>query len=190
MVVENTVVWECVVIVAIIVACEIGFWVVLAAGLTARYGLRWRRVSSVLLMCVPLVDLVLLSATVLDLRNGAEASAAHGLAAAYLGFSVAFGHQTISALDARIAHRFAGAPAPERAPRHGPALVRREWRQWRQALLAWSIACALLTAAVAFVNDGSRTAELRSWLWGLTAALIVWLVAGPLFAHARVNIPR
>lgn len=172
-------------LVFVIIACEIGFWVVLAAGLFARYGLRWRRVSNVLLICVPLVDLVLLTATVLDLRSGADASAAHGLAAAYLGFSVAFGHQTVSALDRRAAHRFAGAPKPAPYPRTGRARVHHEWKQWRQAVLAWAVACALLAAAIAFVSDSARTSELSSWLWTLTAALGVWLVAGPLMAHVR-----
>lgn len=93
-------------IVAVIVACELGFWVVLAAGLLARYGLRWPRIGAALLLCVPLVDLVLLGATVVDLRGGATATAAHGLAAAYLGFSVAFGHRTIRSLDQRVAHLY------------------------------------------------------------------------------------
>ena len=56
-------------IVAVIVACEIGFWVVLAAGLVSRYVLRRRRLSTALLAAVPLVDLVLLVVSVLDLRG-------------------------------------------------------------------------------------------------------------------------
>ena len=60
-------------VITIIVACEIAFWVVLAAGLVARYGLRRRRLGAILLACVPLVDVVLLVATVLDLSRGARA---------------------------------------------------------------------------------------------------------------------
>ena len=78
-----------------IAACEIGFWVILGAGLVARYLLRWRRVGGVLLLCVPLVDVVLLVASVIDLRRGAEANFTHGLAAAYIGFSIAFGHSMV-----------------------------------------------------------------------------------------------
>ena len=47
-------------IIAAIVACEVGFWVVLAAGLLARYALRLPRLGGFLLLCVPLVDLALL----------------------------------------------------------------------------------------------------------------------------------
>lgn len=172
-------------LVILIAACEIGFWVVLAAGLIARYWLRWPRVGATLLVCVPLVDLVLLAATVIDLRNGATATAAHGLAAAYLGFSVAFGHQVITNLDARAAHRFAGGPAPVPPPREGPGRVRHAWQQWRRAAAAWAIACGLLLSAIIVVGDPDRTAQLNNWVLWLSLALLVWLSVGPLFTHAR-----
>lgn len=172
-------------IVAIIVACEVGFWVLLGAGLLVRYGLRWKRVSAALLVSVPLVDLVLLAATVIDLRGGATATAAHGLAAAYLGFSIAFGHQLITTLDQRAAHRFADGPTPTRPPRTGPGRVRHEWAQWRQAVLAWAVASGLLLTAVVVVGDSTRTAQLSKWTWWLTAALLLWLATGPVLALLR-----
>jgi len=104
---------------AVIVAAEIGFWVLLTAGLGTRYLLRRRRLGAILLASVPVVDLVLLVATVIDLRGGATADFTHGLAAAYIGFSVAFGHSVIRWADQRFAHRFAGGPPPWRAPRGG-----------------------------------------------------------------------
>lgn len=79
----------------LIISCEVGFWVLLISGLCARYLLNWNRLSSVLLVSVPLVDLVLLGATVIDLRSGTTATIAHGLVAAYIGFAVAFGGATI-----------------------------------------------------------------------------------------------
>jgi uncharacterized integral membrane protein len=173
------------VIIGVIVACEVGFWVVLAAALLARYALRLPRVSAVLLVCVPLVDLVLLAATVIDLRGGAQATAAHGMAAAYLGFSVAFGHRTIAAIDQRVAHRFAGAPSPDEVPPTSGDPIRQAWQQWRRAAAGWAVACALLVAAIALVNNGTRTAELTFWLWALSAGLAIWLVTGPVLAHLR-----
>ena len=53
-------------LVVAIVACEIGFWVLLALGLIVRYALRWPRTSVVLLASVPVVDLVLLVLTTID----------------------------------------------------------------------------------------------------------------------------
>ena len=60
-------------LIALIVACEIGFWVVLGAGLVTRYLLGRRQLGAVLLTLVPLIDLVLLVATVIDLSGGATA---------------------------------------------------------------------------------------------------------------------
>src|SRR4029453_14393823 len=106
---------------------EFGFWVVLGAGLAARYLLRWRRASAVLLVCVPLIDVVLLVATIIDLRRGAEPGRGHGLAAIYLGFSVALGSTMIRWADQRFEYPFAGGPPPQRPPTHGPAKLRYEW---------------------------------------------------------------
>ena len=53
---------------ALIVGCEVAFWVALFSGLAFRYLFRWSRVSSFVLWCVPLIDVALLAFTVLDLR--------------------------------------------------------------------------------------------------------------------------
>lgn len=75
----------------LIVACEVGFWIVLLLALAARYLLRREPLSRALLVSLPLIDLVLLAFTAADLRRGTEATLAHGLAAAYIGFTIAFG---------------------------------------------------------------------------------------------------
>ena len=168
-------------LVAVIVACEVAFWVLLGAGLVSRYLLRWPRVGAALLVCVPLVDLVLLAASVVDLRRGSTATTAHGLAAAYIGFSVAFGHGTIRWSDEHFAHRFAGGPPPQRAPRYGWARTRHEWREWGKAVLGWAIACGLLLAAILLVDDAARTEQLRGWIVRLSVILVVWLLGWPVF---------
>ncbi|HEX2897467.1 MAG TPA: hypothetical protein VHP63_05385, partial [candidate division Zixibacteria bacterium] len=89
----------------LIVGCEVGFWVALFSGLALRYLLKMKRAGAYLLASVPLIDLVLLVASVLDLRNGAVATFAHGLAAAYIGFTVAFGKLTIAWADKWFAHK-------------------------------------------------------------------------------------
>jgi hypothetical protein len=167
---------------AVIAAAEVAFWVVLGAGLVARYLLRRPRLGAALLICVPLVDLVLLVATVVDLHGGAVATSAHGLAAAYLGFSVAFGHSMMRWADQRFAYRFAGGPPPWRPPRGGRARARYEWREWSRAVLAWAIACALLGVAVLAVDSPDRTRELVAWIGRLTLVIVVWFVAFPLWA--------
>ncbi|MGY1748689.1 hypothetical protein [Modestobacter sp. SYSU DS0511] len=167
-------------LIALIVACEIGFWCLLGAGLVTRYLLRLRRTSSVLLAGPPVLDLVLLTASVLDLRSGSTAGAAHGLAAVYIGFSVAFGPITLSWADQRFAHRFAGSPSPVRRPKYGQARARYEWRLWARALAGWAVACGLLGLAILAVDDPGRTVHLAGWINGLTAGVIIWALGWPL----------
>ncbi|MEU7818375.1 hypothetical protein [Pseudonocardia sp. NPDC049154] len=57
-------------LVLVIGACEVGFWVLLGLGLAARYLLRVRRLSTVLLLGVPVLDVVLVGATLLDVAGG------------------------------------------------------------------------------------------------------------------------
>ncbi|WP_131742378.1 hypothetical protein [Actinomadura roseirufa] len=159
---------------AVIAGCEIGFWVVLAAGLVARYPLRRRRTGAALLLCVPLVDVVLLVATVIDLRGGATAGFTHGLAAAYIGYSVAFGHSMVRWADERFAHRFAGGPPPARKPAHGRARARYEWREFGKAAAATALGCAVLLAMVAAVGDSGRTEALIGWTVRLGTILAIW----------------
>ncbi len=176
-------------LVAVIVACEIGFWLVLAAGLVARYVLRRRRLGGWLLAGVPLVDLVLLVVTVIDLRRGGTADLAHGLAAVYLGFSVVFGHGMVRWADVRFAHRFAGGPPPVPKPRSGtPARARLEWRDFGKACAAVGITAVLLLGEVALVGSRSDTSALLWWIPRLGLVLVIWLVTGPLWEAARVAL--
>jgi len=161
-------------IVQLIVVCEALFWVFLGAGLAARYLLRRPALGAALLVGAPLVDVVLLVATTVDLRSGSVASWSHGLAAAYIGFSVAFGHSIIRWADTHFAHRFAGGPAPVKPPRHGMARAVREWREFGKAVVAWGIACGLLLAAIVMVDDPSRTEALANWIRTLSVTLGVW----------------
>lgn len=168
-------------LVVLIVACEIGFWVVLGAGLLARYALRRRRLGAVLLVCTPLVDVVLLAATVFDLRSGGEATTAHGLAAIYLGVSVAFGHGLLRWADQRFAHRFAGGPPPVKPPKRGPAKVRYEWREWGKFVLAWAVAGAVVLLLTVVTGSPERTQPLWGQMGGMTVVGLVWLVGWPLY---------
>jgi hypothetical protein len=144
----------------LIIACEIGFWAFVAAGLFCRYILKAKQLGAILLICTPLIDLVLLAATAIDLRNGATANFFHGLAAVYIGVSVAFGRRMIRWADERFAHRFAGGPKPSTKPKYGKEHARHERQMWYFHLLAWGIGCALLGGLIWIVGDFSRTSEL------------------------------
>ncbi|WKX72635.1 hypothetical protein [Streptomyces sp. XD-27] len=150
-------------IVALIVACEVGFWVLLAAGLALRYLAKMPKTSAAVLLCEPILELVLFVATAVDLKNGAEPDWKHGLAAVYIGFTVVMGHRTIKWVDTRVAHRFAGGPPPVKKPRYGSARTAYEWKEAGRWISAAGIAIALLQAAVWYVGDGGDVESLRAW---------------------------
>ena len=97
-----------------IAVCEVAFWVFLLGGLAVRYALGRERLSRVLLVGVPLVDVVLLVVSTADIAAGATADWSHGLAAIYLGISVVFGPSMVASADRRMARRH-GAAEPARA---------------------------------------------------------------------------
>ncbi|MFF6785453.1 hypothetical protein [Streptomyces sp. NPDC012510] len=165
-------------IVALIIACEVGFWVLLALALAVRYLLNRRRASVVLLLCEPVLELVLFVVTAIDLKNGAEPSWEHGVAALYIGFTVGYGHYMIRWLDGHAAHRLAGGPKPVGPPKYGLARARHEGRLWTRTLVATGVALALLQAAVWYVGDDGDIDSLRSFQWiALRVAGIHGLVA-------------
>nr|WP_203616266.1 hypothetical protein [Streptomyces sp. SID13726] len=160
-----------------IIACEVAFWVLLALGLAVRYLLKWRRTSVAILLCEPVLELVLFAVTAVDLRNGAEPSWEHGLAALYIGYTVAFGHYTIRWLDGHAAHRLAGGPPPPKPPRYGRARAAHEGRLWLRAVYGGAVAAGLLQLAVWYVGDGD-VSSLRSFQWtALRAVGIYGLIA-------------
>jgi hypothetical protein len=165
------------VIVGLIVACEVAFWVLLAAGLSFRYLLRMPRVGLALLLCEPLLEVLLFTVTAIDLKNGAEPDWKHGLAAVYIGFTVGLGHSTIKWADARFAHRFAGGPPPVRPPKYGTARAVHEWKVAARWIVAAAVALALLQSAVWYVGGDGETSSLRAWqhrmLWVIGINLVI-----------------
>jgi len=151
------------VLVALIIACEVAFWVLLAGGLAFRYLLKMPRTGLALLLCEPLLEVVLFTVTAIDLRNGAEPDWKHGLAAVYIGFTVGLGHSTIRWADARFAHRFAGGPPPVRPPKYGTARAVHEWKVAGRWIVAAVVAMALLQAAIWYVGGAGDTDSLQAW---------------------------
>lgn len=159
--------------IAMIISCEIAFWVFVVAGLAFRYVFSFKKTGVLLLYCTPLIDLALLVATVIHLRGGAEASAAHGIAAIYIGVSIAFGHSMIRWADTLFAHRFASGPAPEKKTKYGKGHARNERHGWYRHLAAWVIGCAILYGMIILVNEPDRTTRLLQFIrtWSFVLAI-------------------
>ncbi|MFF8310471.1 hypothetical protein ACF05W_07055 [Streptomyces lydicus] len=150
-------------VVTLIIACEVGFWVLLAAGLALRYLARMPRTGAGVLLMEPVLELVLLIVTAIDLKNGASADWKHGLAALYIGYTVAYGHYTIKWVDGHFSYRFAGGPPPVKPPRYGMARAKHEGLLWLRTVLWVAISAALLQIAIWYVGEDGDTASLREW---------------------------
>lgn len=161
-----------------IVACEIGFWVLIALGLLARYPLGMPRLGLVLLALTPAVDVALLVFTVVDLRSGGQPGLAHGLAALYLGFSVMFGKRAIAWADRAYRRRVRGERVEE--PADG-SKARKEWVDFGRAIVAAGIAAAVLELCVVIAGGGPEAQALREWYPRLGLVLAIWFVTGPLW---------
>jgi hypothetical protein len=151
------------VIVTLIVICEVGFWVLLAGGLALRYLAKMPRLGAAVLLLEPLLEVVLLTVTAIDLKNGAEPDGKHGLAAVYIGFTVGLGHHTIKWVDARVAHRFAGGPRPVPPPKYGTGRMIHEWKTAGRWIAAAAVAMGLLQAAIWYVGGDGDIGSLRMW---------------------------
>jgi len=167
---------------ALIVACEIGFWLVLLLALVCRYLLSKERLSRALFYALPAVDALLLLFTALDLRSGTEATFAHGLAAAYVGFTVAFGGLAVNWADAHFAHCFAGGPVPAKAPSRGWAAVSYDLGLWLRCVLACVITVILVEVLVRFVEVGQAAEPLLAWRKHAFGCVVLWFFFGPLWA--------
>ncbi|MFJ9948044.1 hypothetical protein [Kitasatospora sp. NPDC091207] len=166
-------------IVTLILAAEVAFWILLGLGLAARYLLRLRTLSTVLLVGLPVVDLTLFALTVLDLRGGATAGWTHALAAGYAGFSIGYGPSLVRWADRHFQYRFAGGPKPMGAPKYGPERTRHEWRICRRTVVSAAVTLGLITALVPLSDGAAQFGTFTGWYLrlGITAVVNV-IVAG------------
>jgi hypothetical protein len=166
----------------LIIGCEAAFWVLLVLALAARYLWKRDRLSRALLLSLPVVDVLLLIFTALDLRSGTVATHAHGLATAYVGFTIAFGSVAVKWADERFAHRFANGPPPVRAPSRGMPALRYELALWVRCIVAWAITVPLLIALIAFVDNEAITKGLHGWFNIAFFSTILWFLFGPVWS--------
>jgi hypothetical protein len=182
------------VIVAFILLSEIGFWVLIVAGLVVRYVLKKSRASAIMLAGVPLIDLALLIATVFDVRNGGEVGRAHMLAAVYLGVSVIYGHGMIAWADRQMAWVLGGAARPVKRRRTGQEHAAHERREWLRHAGAWLITVGVLGVIHLIGGNRDETAALfqlpATWLM-IVVIDFVWSFSYTIFPRkpGSTNVP-
>jgi len=155
-----------------IVACEIGFWVVIALGLITRYIFNKEKLGFFFLALTPVVDLILLIVTGADLYNGATATFAHSIAAVYIGISIAFGKSMIRWADEHFLY-YIKKQGPKPVRKTGWDYARHSMKGSLQHLLSYVIGAALLILMIYFIDNPSRTTELSSTLkfWSIILAV-------------------
>ncbi|MFS0874132.1 2TM domain-containing protein [Paenibacillus xylanilyticus] len=156
-----------------IIGCEIAFWVFVAAGLSVRYLLGMKRLGMTLLMATPIIDLLLLVATVMDLQRGATASMVHGIAAIYIGVSIAYGHQMIAWADRYFLFWFKGGESPRSRKAYGREHASKERSGWFRHLAAYIIGTAFLLGMTWWIGDANRTEAFINIVrvWGIVLVI-------------------
>ncbi|WP_040287087.1 hypothetical protein [Sporosarcina koreensis] len=146
-----------------IVACEIGFWVAILAGMTARYVFNKKRLGLFFLALTPVIDAALLIVTASDLINGAVATQAHAIAAIYLGVSVAFGKSMIHWADERFLY-YVKRQGSKPQKKTGYAHARHSMKGSLQHVLAYLIGGSFLAGLIYYIGDNARTEALQQML--------------------------
>lgn len=170
---------------AFIIACEVGFWVLVIAGLIVRYRLSRPAAGAVVLWSVLVLDVALLVAVGVDLHGGASVDNIHIIAGLYLGGSIAFGPRMVRWADTRFAYHFAGGPPPVKAPKTGIAAVRYEWVLFGQWLIAALITIAAVLLLALTVADATQRADLYRGFAAIGIVTLIWFVSGPAWAMGR-----
>ena len=157
-----------------IITAEVLFWVFLFGGLSARYLLGWKKLSTVMLVLTPVIDLILMGLTYYDLSHDGKSNFIHGLSAFYVGYSIILGPSIIGEADRKFAARFGGkAPAEKSEPTY-----REQVTTWKKVIAATAITLLLLAVGLFLVGfQGSF------WIiyWMITAVFVViaWWFIGP-----------
>ncbi|MFS0576050.1 hypothetical protein AB1K83_10460 [Sporosarcina sp. 179-K 3D1 HS] len=153
-----------------IVACEIGFWVVILLGLLIRYVFNRKKIGLFFLALTPVIDLILLAITAMDLSNGAAATQIHALAAIYLGVSIAFGKSMIRWADERFLY-YVKKQGNKPKRKTGWEHARHSLKGSFQHLAAFLIGAALLLLMIFLIGNPYKTSALsgtlKTWLFVL-----------------------
>ena len=155
-----------------IIAAEIGFWVVIIAGLVTRYIFNKKRLGLFFLALTPVIDLILLLVTAADLYNGATATQVHAIAAIYLGVSIAFGKSMIRWADERFLY-YVKKQGTKPVRKYGIAHAKHSMKGSLQHVLAFLIGGAFLFIMIYLIDDSSKTEALSNMLqlWALILAI-------------------
>lgn len=162
-------------IVWLIIFCEVAFWVVILLGLVTRYILKRKTLGLFFLALTPLVDLILLITTTVDLMNGATAETPHAIAAVYISVSLVFGKSMINWADHRFRY-YVMKQGPKPYKPVGFAYAKNYAKNWLKHLLSYIIGTGILHLIVYLINDKNRTEAMDGVIHVWTVVIIIDLI--------------
>ncbi|MDN4494790.1 hypothetical protein [Ureibacillus aquaedulcis] len=150
-----------------IIAAEILFWVAILAGLFARYVLHRKRLSYLLFLLTPIIDLALIALTVVDLQSGAVATIAHGVSVIYIGVSIAYGKTMIAWADDKF-QTYILKKESAKKPLYGTEKGLHELKMWGRHVLAYAIGSVMFWLIITLINSNSTEALFNVWrIWSI-----------------------
>ncbi|WP_398574474.1 hypothetical protein [Staphylococcus equorum] len=162
-------------IVWLIIFCEVAFWVVMLLGLVTRYILKQKTLGLFFLALTPVIDLILLITTGIDLMNGATAATPHAIAAVYISLSLVFGKSMINWADDRFRY-YVMKQGPKPYKPVGLAYSKNYAKSWLKHLLSYIIGTGILHLIVFLINDKSRTEAMDNVIHVWTIVIIIDLI--------------
>lgn len=159
-----------------IVACEIGFWIVIILGLFTRYVLNKKKLGLFFLALTPVVDLILLIVTAVDLYRGTTATNAHAIAAIYIGVSIGFGKSMIKWADDRFRY-YVTKEGSKPLKLYGIEFAKHYLKGWGKHVLSYLIGAGILVGVIILIDNPYRTEALfgvlKIWTLVLGIDLII-----------------
>ena len=161
----------------IIIACEVSFWVVILLGLMARYLLQLQKLGFLLLASTPIIDLLLIIITSIDLYRGATATLAHGIAAVYIGVSLAYGKSMINWMDEKLQFYIMKKPSAKPVKRYGIPFAKHYGKGFIKHVVAFTIGVAILEMMIIYIQDPQRTEALNTMVsvWLIVLAIDLYI---------------
>ena len=159
----------------LIVICEISFWIVIALGLIIRYIFRLKKLGFLFLALTPVIDLLLLIITTIDLLNGAKAELPHAIAAVYISVSLVFGKSVIRWFDDRFRYyiiRKGDKPIKLTGYNYSKYYV----KTWLKHLLSYCIGMSLLFLIKIIINNNEQTGALDGVIHTWSIVIIIDLI--------------
>lgn len=159
----------------LIVFCEISFWIVIILGLIIRYILRLKKLGFLILALTPVIDLLLLIVTTIDLLNGAKAELPHAIAAVYISISLVFGKSMIKWFDDKFRYYIMRqGNKPNKLTGYDYSIYYA--KTWLKHLLSYIIGMSLLFLIKILVNNNDKTEALNGVIHGWSIIIIIDLI--------------